>query len=134
MKYSKQRESIIHALSTKLNHPTAEMVYQCVRQEQPSISLGTVYRNLNLLVEQGVLRRISTPVNGDRFDIRTDAHNHLLCTCCGNVFDIEDVDFSNLDSVLFERLGFLVTEKHIMLSGICRNCRAEQELAKTTVA
>lgn len=55
MKYSRQRESILNALNEKLDHPTAEMVYNCVKQEQPNISLGTVYRNLNQLVEQGTL-------------------------------------------------------------------------------
>ena len=74
MKYSRQRESILNALNEKLDHPTAEMVYNCVKQEQPNISLGTVYRNLNQLVEQGTLRRIATPVSGDRFDIRVDPH------------------------------------------------------------
>lgn len=83
MKYSRQRESILNSLNEKLDHPTAEMVYNCVKKEQPNISLGTVYRNLNQLVEQGVLRRIATPVSGDRFDIRTDPHAHLLCTRCG---------------------------------------------------
>ena len=90
MKYSRQRESILNALNEKLDHPTAEMVYNCVKQEQPNISLGTVYRNLNQLVEQGTLRRIATPVSGDRFDIRVDPHAHLLCTCCGRVLDLED--------------------------------------------
>lgn len=56
MKYSRQRESILNSLNEKLDHPTAEMVYNCVKKEQPNISLGTVYRNLNQLVEQGVLR------------------------------------------------------------------------------
>ena len=88
MKYSRQRESILNALNEKLDHPTAEMVYNCVKQEQPNISLGTVYRNLNQLVEQGTLRRIATPVSGDRFDIRVDPHAHLLCTCCGRVLDL----------------------------------------------
>ena len=68
MKYSRQRESILNSLNEKLNHPTAEMVYNCVKKEQPNISLGTVYRNLNLLTDIGEVIKIPTPDGGDRFD------------------------------------------------------------------
>lgn len=126
MKYSRQRESILNALNEKLDHPTAEMVYNCVKQEQPNISLGTVYRNLNQLVEQGTLRRIATPVSGDRFDIRVDPHAHLLCTCCGRVLDLEDTLISELDRNVMRTTGFLVNDRQLLLSGICEDCLAAQ--------
>ena len=123
MKYSRQRESILNSLNEKLDHPTAEMVYNCVKKEQPNISLGTVYRNLNQLVEQGVLRRIATPVSGDRFDIRTDPHAHLLCTRCGKVLD--------LDRNVMRTTGFLVNDRQLLLSGICADCLAAQQVRLT---
>ena len=131
MKYSRQRESILNSLNEKLDHPTAEMVYNCVKKEQPNISLGTVYRNLNQLVEQGVLRRIATPVSGDRFDIRTDTHAHLLCTRCGKVLDLEDDLISELDRNVMRTTGFLVNDRQLLLSGICADCLAAQQVRLT---
>lgn len=131
MKYSRQRESILNSLNEKLDHPTAEMVYNCVKKEQPNISLGTVYRNLNQLVEQGVLRRIATPTSGDRFDIRTDPHAHLLCTRCGKVLDLEDDLISELDRNVMRTTGFLVNDRQLLLSGICADCLAAQQVRLT---
>ena len=122
MKYSKQRESILTALRQTLDHPTADMVYHTVRQQQPNISLGTVYRNLNQLVEQGVLRRISTPVDGDRFDIRVDPHAHLLCTGCGKMLDLDDGMLHELDIKVLERFGFEVNDRQLLLTGLCADC------------
>ena len=131
MKYSRQRESILNSLNEKLDHPTAEMVYNCVKKEQPNISLGTVYRNLNQLVEQGVLRRIATPVSGDRFDIRTDPHAHLLCARCGKVLDLEDDLISELDRNVMRTTAFLVNDRQLLLSGICADCLAAQQVRLT---
>ena len=79
LKYSRQRESIKHFLMTTKKHPTADEVYMHVKRDFPNISLGTVYRNLNLLTDIGEAVKISTPDGGDRFDGRTEPHNHFLC-------------------------------------------------------
>ena len=68
LKYSRQRESILQYLSATHSHPTADMVYMHVKEEFPNISLGTVYRNLNLLADIGEIIKIPTPDGGDRFD------------------------------------------------------------------
>ena len=125
MKYSKQRESILRALAEKLDHPTAEMVYQAVKLEQPNISLGTIYRNLNQLAEQGMLRRISTPFSGDRFDIRTAPHAHLLCTCCGRMLDLEEDLLDAIDQKVLDTAGFQVQDHQLLLSGTCSCCMAQ---------
>ncbi len=72
MNYSKQRELILKTVIENPIHPTADTVYEQVRRENPKISLGTVYRNLNFLSEMGILRKISMPVGSDRFDGRLD--------------------------------------------------------------
>ena len=81
LKYSRQRESIKDYLNSTTEHPTADTVYLNVRKEFPNISLGTVYRNLNLLAEIGDAIKIPTPNGGDRFDGRTIPHYHFCCTC-----------------------------------------------------
>ena len=82
MNYSRQRESIKQYLMSTKEHPTAEVVYQHVREEFPKISLGTVYRNLTLLVDMGEAKKISTGDGTDRFDGDTSAHSHYYCRCC----------------------------------------------------
>ena len=71
LKYSRQRESIKDYLMHTNAHPTADMVYLHVKEQFPNISLGTVYRNLNLLSDMGEIIKISTPDGADRFDGRT---------------------------------------------------------------
>ena len=89
LKYSRQRESIKKYLSSTKEHPTADMVYFHVKQEYPNISLGTVYRNLNLLTDLGEIVKISAPGRSDRFDGNRAPHNHFVCTCCGKILDVK---------------------------------------------
>ena len=78
MKYSRQRELIYKTVMENPIHPSADTVYALVRKEQPTISLGTVYRNLNLLVREGMLQKISFPNVSDHFDGRLEEHCHIL--------------------------------------------------------
>ena len=86
---SRQRTLVYQAVKDSHSHPNAEEVYLLVRRQLPDISLGTVYRNLNLLVEMGLLHRIYTGMGADRFDAVVTAHPHLICSSCGGVFDLE---------------------------------------------
>lgn len=122
MKYSKQRELIYKAVVENAVHPTADMVYSIVRQQHPNISLGTVYRNLNLLCEQGKLYKICLPNASDRFDARCDNHYHMTCSKCGQLFDIESQTLSGLDEQINHIPGFTVTGYQILIEGICGNC------------
>ncbi len=123
MNYSKQREMIFKTVLENPIHPTADAVYEQVRRKNPKISLGTVYRNLNFLSEMGMLRKISMPVGSDRFDGRLDEHYHMTCTCCGKVFDVECGALEELDHQIMESQGFQVQKRHILLSGVCKDCR-----------
>lgn len=98
LKYSRQRESIKSYLMMTKEHPTADMVYMHVRDEYPNISLGTVYRNLNLLTSIGEAVKITTPDGGDRFDGNVMPHNHFICTDCGRVLDLK-LDMKNIDDI-----------------------------------
>ena len=86
-RYSRQRELIYEALRQTDEHPTAEMVYHWLKPENPNLSLGTVYRNLNLLADEGTIRRMAFPV--ERYDARTEPHPHFCCDRCGCVYDLE---------------------------------------------
>ena len=83
-RYSRQRELIYQALCATEEHPTADMVYQWLKPENPNLSLATVYRNLNLLADEGIITRMPFPV--ERYDAETKPHPHLRChKCSGEV-------------------------------------------------
>ena len=96
MKHIRQRECIKEFLADRFDHPTAETIYLNVKKEFPNISLGTVYRNLSLLTNQGIIRKLSTGIGSDRFDGNTSPHYHVLCTECGSVLDL---DMENIDHI-----------------------------------
>lgn len=93
-KHSRQRDSILQFLMTRKDHPTADIIYMNVRQRNPSISLGTVYRNLTLLAENGEIKRLNMGDGVDHFDADASPHYHLFCEKCGGVVDLkmEDID------------------------------------------
>ncbi len=123
MKYSKQRELILQAVTESPVHPTADTVYERVRQENSKISLGTVYRNLNFLSKMGMIKKVAMPTGSDRFDSRLDEHYHMICDACGRVFDVECGSLDGLDRQLLEDRGFQVRSRHLLLTGLCRECR-----------
>lgn len=103
-------------------HPTAEDVYTALKRDNPGLSLGTVYRNLNLLFELGELKKLHIDSSKDRFDARTDPHGHLLCTKCGRVFDIEDDAANGIEQRILERYGHIAEEVSLNIKGICQSC------------
>ncbi len=126
MKYSRQRELILETLRRAETHPTAEEIYTLVKSELPSISLGTVYRNLNLLVELRTIRKLVTAGNTSvRYDGRNDEHCHLVCTSCGTITDMDLSLFSPIDDALKAERNFTVTEHTIVLKGICAACSSQ---------
>src|SRR5690554_429837 len=126
MKYSRQRELILETLRRAETHPTAEEIYTLVKSELPSISLGTIYRNLNLLVELRTIRKLVTAGNTSvRYDGRNDEHCHLVCTSCGTITDMDLSLFSPIDDALKAERNFTVTEHTIVLKGICAACSSQ---------
>ena len=124
LKYSRQRESIKNYLMATKEHPTADGVYMNVKQEFPNISLGTVYRNLNLLTDIGEAIKISTPNGGDRFDGKLEPHNHFLCTKCGRLLDLE-LDMQSIDEVnrlAAENFDGVITSSSTLFYGECSDC------------
>jgi Fur family peroxide stress response transcriptional regulator len=96
-KYSRQREAIKEFLMQTKEHPTADAIYMSIRESHPNISLGTVYRNLNLLVETGEVLKINGMDGSDHFDYNTNHHYHFLCTRCHKILDLE---MESLDQIM----------------------------------
>ena len=118
-RYSRQREMIYQALCGTTEHPTADMVYQWLKPENPNLSLGTVYRNLNLLADEGVITRMPFPV--ERYDANVKPHPHFRCGCCGAVSDL-DLPYDETLDARVNALGHQVEHHSVLFSGTCINC------------
>ena len=122
LKYSRQRESIKNYLHGREDHPTADMIYTSIREEFPNISLGTVYRNLSLLVELGEIRKI-TSEGADRYDARTEAHSHFVCRRCGCVQDIMIPIVSPVEDVNSRWEQGEIDSCRMEFYGVCSDCK-----------
>lgn len=122
LKYSRQRESIKACLAGRRDHPTADHVYLSIRQEYPNISLGTVYRNLNLLVELGEVRKLSFGYGPDRFDADLTPHYHFVCRACGCIMDLPLAPLTELNEKAQEYCGGRVESHRTYFYGLCREC------------
>lgn len=123
LKYSRQREAIKEYLSSTTCHPTADTVYMKIKQSYPNISLGTVYRNLNLLSEHGEILKLSCGDGCDRFDANTHPHNHFICTSCNNVIDLQMKSIADIDQIANENFAGEIHGHTIYFYGLCENCK-----------
>lgn len=124
MRYSKQRETILTALKENPVHPTADHIYAMLKKGNPSLSLGTVYRNLNLLADNGLIKRIKGLDNKEHFDHNTFDHAHIICTKCGHVHDIMLEDsLKQMLNKLKEGSSFTITHCDVVLKGMCNDCK-----------
>lgn len=124
-KFSRQRESIKEYLSQTKEHPTADTVYMHIREKYPNISLGTVYRNLNLLVDLGEIIKLSPGNGSDRFDGNPLPHYHFVCTKCSCVQDL-DITPGALDHInRIAEAGFNgeIQGHSVFFYGKCSNCK-----------
>lgn len=126
-RYSKQRELILNCVKHSSAHPTPDMVYQMVAPACPNLSRGTVYRNLNLLAEDGALERL--PFTVERFDARTEPHPHFICQSCGAVTDLELEHQDELDEEVRLKTGNIVQRHATYFYGICAECAQKQKEA-----
>ena len=122
--YSRQREEVIKFIKSSYSHPTAEDVYVAVKAKDPAVSRSTVYRNLGLLVESGMLKQLSMKVGPDRYDYMRKPHNHAMCIKCGKVFDFEySFEYEKLEKVIKEQTGIEISKDGIAFEGICDSCK-----------
>ena len=119
---SKQREIILNTLQKNVIHPTADQVYALLHKEYPTISLATVYRNLNQLAEMNVIRKI-TELNGScRFDHNTHKHYHFICSKCNKVYDVPHECMPELTTKVEAEIGVKVETCDVSFRGVCFDC------------
>ena len=118
----KNRKLIMDILSSSKGHMTAEEIYMKARQIQPSIAVGTVYRNLGLMTDAGEIRRISILNAPDRYDKTVLPHEHIICQKCG---ELSDISVLNLKEYLEKQTGITILGYDLNLRHICEKCRKE---------
>ncbi|HHV09480.1 MAG TPA: transcriptional repressor [Clostridiales bacterium] len=121
-KYSRQREAIKEYLAHTKEHPTADTVYMNIRATYPNISLGTVYRNLNLLAEQGEIIKLNCQDGSDRFDGNVKPHYHFLCNNCGRVHDIEMESIDHINKIAGAGFDGKIEGHVTFFYGVCPDC------------
>lgn len=122
LKRSRQREMIKSFLMGRKDHPTADVIYSNLKQQDPNLSLGTVYRNLTLLSDMGEILRLRVGDGVDHFDADTSEHYHFVCTECGSVIDL---DMDSIDSIMEtagERFGGRIRGHVTYFYGSCPAC------------
>lgn len=125
MKFSKQREIILNEVMNSHLHPTADSIYTSLKKDNPGLSLGTVYRNLSQLTENGYISKLSIPNQSDRYDKNIKPHAHLICERCNNIYDIESETISKFINDLSNEENLSILNYDIVLQGICKTCKKD---------
>lgn len=123
---SKQRDAIISYLMPRKDHPTAEQIYNDIQEYIPNISLGTVYRNLSLLVDLGIIQKISCGDSSEHFDGNPKPHNHFICKKCNCVLDLEMENLDFINVLAGSNFDGVIEGHNIYFYGKCKNCKFPQ--------
>jgi Fur family peroxide stress response transcriptional regulator len=118
-----QRKIILDALRKMGTHPTIEELYAEVSKEYSTISKTTVYRNLRILAQNGLVLRISLPDGLERYDGQTYQHYHFQCNKCEKIFDVEIPYLKELEATAAQKYDFEIVSHDIVFNGYCRKCR-----------
>jgi len=122
MRLTNQRQVILEELRKVKSHPTANEVYDMVRTRLPRIGLGTVYRNLDLLAEKGIIKKLEVGGEQKRFDGDTSQHYHIRCVDCHRVEDIFIEIDKELEKNASSCCNYQILGHHVEFSGICSSC------------
>ena len=123
-KHFRKRDAILSCLRQTTEHPSADWVYAKLKPEIPDLSLGTVYRNLALFKEQGLITSLGTVKGVERFDGNTAPHVHYICSGCGKVLDLAEIQVpEELNASAAKASGGRVDSCQLTFTGICKNCK-----------
>ena len=122
-RYTKQKEAVLKILRNTKAHPTANQIYDDVRQDIPDISKGTVYRNLQVLAEDGAISVLNIHGTQSWYEIKQEGHYHFRCEKCGRVFDLDEPVDKDFDEKISRKTGFSVSYHQTEFRGLCKDCR-----------
>ena len=127
IKTTKQRDRILEVIRDAHGHLTADEVYQILKQEDTSIGVATVYRNLKFLYENKIINRIQHPDFGYVYDANLDRHYHFHCDICNRMYDIDDLYQANLNTLIEKEFGGKIHSHMTFFKGICPDCLKKEK-------
>lgn len=122
LRLTNPRRLILEIVRATDVHPTALWVYQRARRRAPRVSLGTVYRNLRVLANEGLLKEMAAGRGLGRFDGNLSDHCHIVCVSCGRISDLAEFLDRSLESRVAARTGFTVSHHRVEFYGRCPDC------------
>lgn len=120
-----QKEMVLKAVRSMKSHATADEIFEVIRKESSIIGKGTLYRNLNILVQDGLIRKIEISDGPDRFDDKLDEHYHVKCLECKKLFDVDMDIMPDLINNIRSKDGMNFLDFDILFKGICSDCQSK---------
>ena len=125
-KYSKQREDVLEYIKNSYMHPTAEDIYTALKAQSSTISRGTVYRNLAVLVDKEVIIKIPIQNQHDRYDYIHTPHSHAICNKCGKIYDFyPTLSTAKLEKEVLSQTDVSDISNQLIVYGVCKNCKTK---------
>ncbi len=118
-----QRKMILNEVVDAHEHLTAGEIFERVRRKDPRIAYGTVYRSLHVLAQHGLIQELTFADSASRYDARVERHDHVYCTKCGQMVDVDVPEALFARHVAEERSGFTISNHHTVFAGSCPACR-----------
>ena len=128
-KHSRKRDALLRMIRSTDRHPSAVWIYEQLRKEIPDLSLGTVYRNLSVFRDEGLIVSVGTVNGQERYDGNIGEHTHFICLDCGDVIDVDAQLDAGLSETVARGYDLDVQFKQLTLYGKCGKCRAKNALA-----
>jgi Fur family peroxide stress response transcriptional regulator len=126
LKLTPQRYAIYKYLMQTKSHPSAEMIYQDLKEEYPMMSLATVYKTVKTLIDLELIQEFNVGEDNFRFDSNTSMHPHIVCLSCGRVDDMVNADFTHLNKDAEDYTDYQIEAHQIFFYGLCPKCKGSK--------
>ncbi|MCX7903509.1 MAG: transcriptional repressor [Caloramator sp.] len=127
LKLTPQRYAIYNYLLGTKSHPSAEMIYEALKPHYPTMSLATVYKTLNTLIELGLVQQLNVGEDNFRFDAKAEPHPHIVCLECGKVDDIDELELNNINQIAQKYTNYKISSSKVYFYGLCPECQLKEE-------
>jgi Fur family peroxide stress response transcriptional regulator len=127
LKLTPQRYAIYNYLLGTKSHPSAEMIYEALRPHYPTMSLATVYKTLNTLIELGLVQQLNVGEDNFRFDAKSESHPHIVCLGCGRVDDIDELELDHINQIAQKYTNYKISSSKVYFYGLCSECQAQEK-------
>jgi len=127
LKLTPQRYAIYNYLLGTKSHPSAEMIYEALRPHYPTMSLATVYKTLNTLIELGLVQQLNVGEDNFRFDAKAESHPHIVCLGCGRVDDIDELELDHINQIAQKYTNYKISSSKVYFYGLCAECQAQEK-------